>query len=359
MRIILRDISVRCRAPLRLGLAGGGTDLSPYCDDYGGAILNCTIDRYAYAFVATRTDGVLHFVAGDLGQEETHATGGALDAASGLRFHRAVYNHFVERGDLDPSVGLTVTTGVDCPPGSGLGSSSALVVALCEAFRFLCNTPLGPYDLAHLAFEIERLRLKLAGGKQDQYAASFGGMNFIEFLPNDRVIVNPLRVERSFLNELEASLIVCSTGVSRQSEYIINQQVDRMVQRDARALEALHAIKHAAIDMKQALLGGDLRKLGDILNQSWTSKKATAAGVSSGLIDELFEAGLRGGARAGKVSGAGGGGFIMFLTDPERRRSLISHLNEVGGDAGPVHLTRRGVEAWQVPNNTNELRHEL
>ena len=343
----MREASVRSRAPLRLGLAGGGTDLSPYCDEYGGAVLNCTIDRYAYAFIAPRGDDVLHFIASDIGREERHAVGTTFEAATGLRFHQAVYRHFVERGWLDPAMGLTVTTGVDSPPGSGLGSSSALVVALCDAFRFLCDAPLGLYEVAHLAFEIERIVLKLAGGKQDHYAAAFGGINFIEFLANDRVIVNPLRVGRSIINELEASLIVCSTKVSRESEHIIKQQVDRMRERETSALEAMHAIKQAAADTKQALLAGDLHGLGEILNRSWMMKKRTASGVSTQLIDDLFEAGLRGGAMAGKISGAGGGGFIMFLTEPERRRQLIAHLNEADGQAGPIHLTNSGVEAWQ------------
>ena len=288
-----------------------------------------------------------------MAEEETHGAGTSLDSASGLRFHRAIYNHFVEHGGLDPRVGLTVTTSVDSPPGSGLGSSSALVVALCEAFRYFCDAPLGLYEVAHLAFEIERLTLKLAGGKQDHYAASFGGINFIEFLPNDRVIVNPLRVTRSILNELEASLVVCSTGVSRKSEDIIRQQVEHLTDGDAGVLEAMHAIKQAAIDTKQALLAGDMRAVGDILNRSWNSKKKTAAGISNRQIDELFQAGLNGGARAGKISGAGGGGFIMFLAEPERRRSIIRHLNEAGGTAGPIHLTGRGVEAWHTRFQTN------
>ena len=352
----MREISVRARAPLRLGLAGGGTDLSPYCDDHGGAVLNCTIDRYAYAFIASREDNLLQFVASDIAEEETHQAGTCLDTVSGLRFHRAIYNHFVANGGLDSNIGLTITTSVDSPPGSGLGSSSALVVALCEAFRYLCNTPLGLYEVAHLAFEIERLKLKLAGGKQDHYAASFGGINFIEFLSDDRVIVNPLRVTRSIINELETSLIVCSTGVSRKSEDIIKQQVCHLAEGNAGALEAMHVIKQAAIDTKQALLAGDMHAVGDILNRSWASKKRTASGVSTRLIDELFEAGLSGGAQAGKISGAGGGGFIMFLTEPERRRNVIKHLNEAGGVAGPIHLTGRGVEAWHTRYQTNGER---
>src|SRR5262249_53740599 len=187
-----RGVSViRSRAPLRLSLAGGGTDLSPFCDEYNGAVLNCTIDRYAYAFIDWSDRHVI-FRARDLKLEECHEQGSLLDTSQGLRLHRAVYNHFIEQCGRGRRP-LTLTTSVDVPPGSGLGSSSALVVAMCEAFSTAFNVPLGLYDLAHLAFVIERINLELPGGKQDQYAAAFGGANYIEFLANDRVRVNPLR----------------------------------------------------------------------------------------------------------------------------------------------------------------------
>lgn len=341
--------TIRSKAPLRLALAGGGTDLSPFCDEHGGAVLNCTIDRYAYAFVATRPDSRLVFHARDIRKQEQHDAGRPLPIGEGLRLHRCVYNHFLETG-LDPSLGLTVTTVVDAPAGSGLGSSSALVVAICEAFRELCNAPLGLYDLGHLAFEIERVRLGLAGGKQDQYAAAFGGVNFIEFMRNDRVIVNPLRVARAILNELEASLVVCFTGASRESADIIKQQTANMEQRDAKALDALFALKASAIDMKQALLAGDLERMARTLEASWLSKKATATSISNGAIEQLFDVGRKAGATAGKVSGAGGGGFLMFLVNPEDRLNVIESLNHAGGRAGPTHLTFSGVETWQQPS---------
>jgi D-glycero-alpha-D-manno-heptose-7-phosphate kinase len=330
-------------------LAGGGTDLSPFCEQYGGAVLNCTIDRYAYAFICPREDGQVVFQARDVGREEVHPAGHPLDSREGLRLHRCAYNHFLERGESDLGQGLTLTTVVDAPPGSGLGSSSALVVAICEAFRTYGNEPLGLYDLAHLAYEIERVQLGLAGGKQDHYAAAFGGMNFIEFLADDRVIVNPLRIEPAILNELEASLVVCFTGTSRESEHIIRQQTARMEAQDTDAMRALFEMKQGAHDMKQALLAGDIRAMADTLATSWASKKRTASAVSSTPIDTLFEAGLRSGALAGKVSGAGGGGFIMIMVEPEDRRLLIRGLDAAGAQASPVHLTTRGVETWRQP----------
>jgi D-glycero-alpha-D-manno-heptose-7-phosphate kinase len=344
----LTSTAIRSRAPLRLGLAGGGTDLSPFCDEYGGAVLNCTIDRYAYAFIEPRSDGRLLFRARDIGREEQHDAGAELDTSEGLRLHRCVYNHFRSK-DASSAAGLTLTTVVDAPPGSGLGSSSALVVAICEAFRSYNQEPLGLYDLAHLAFEIERVQLGLDGGKQDQYAAAFGGVNFIEFLPANRVIVNPLRLADAIKNELETSLVVCFTGMSRDSDLIIKQQTARMVSQDKEALDALFSLKASATDMKQALLVGNIPRVAEILASAWTSKKRTSSAISTASIERLFELGLSSGAKAGKISGAGGGGFMMFLVDPENRRQLIDALNAAGGQASPVHLTSRGVETWQQP----------
>lgn len=338
--------TVRSRAPLRLGLAGGGTDLSPFCDEHGGAVLNCTIDRYAYAFISPRTDGKICFRAQDLGQSETHEPGAALDFGSGLQLHRGVFEAFAKLEPRIRDIGMTVSTTVDAPPGSGLGSSSALAVAMCEAFRLFCSAPLGLYELARLAFQVERIDLRLAGGRQDQYAATFGGVNFMEFLPDDRAIVNPLRLPRATINELEASLVICFTGVSRASDTIINQQIENMNDHKPAALDALLELKTAAIDMKQALLAGNIRLMGELLDRSWISKKQTASSISNQLIEQLFVVGRQAGVLAGKVSGAGGGGFIMFLVRPEERIVVIDQLNRAGGRASPVHLTSRGAEAW-------------
>ncbi len=343
---------VRARAPLRLGLAGGGTDLSPYCDEYGGAVLNSTIDRYAYAFIEPSPDRLLHFVARDLGIEERLEPGEAALAQARLAIHAGVWRRMAA---LAPGLApLRVTTYVDAPAGSGLGSSSALVVALVEAFRTRLGLPLGLYDVARLAFEVERVDLALAGGKQDQYAAAFGGANFIEFLAHDRVIVNPLRIPRGFVNELEASLVICFSGVSRRSEAIIEDQQRHMAGHDAAAIESLHQLKSDAVEMKQALLRGEIRDMAAILNRSWDAKKRTASGVSSPAIDRLHETAMAHGALAGKVSGAGGGGFVMFLTPPEDRIALIRALNATGdpaagAQASAVHFTSQGAESWVVP----------
>jgi len=346
---------VRARAPLRLGLAGGGTDLSPYCDIYGGAALNVTIDRYAHAYVGPASDqaggpagGGVRLHAADLDVRESYAPGDPLDAGR-LRLHRAVHKRFMDDLFGGAFVDLAVTTSVDSPPGSGLGSSSALVVALVEAYRAYFDVPLDPYQVARLAFDIERIDLGLAGGRQDQYAAVFGGLNFIEFHSDERVIVNPLRARQQILDEFEASLVVCFSGQSRESATIIEAQQAGMKAADQGALEALHALKDDALAMKAALLSGKLADMADILNRSWAAKQRTApaTGIATDLIVELQRIGAAAGARASKVSGAGGGGFVMFMIAPELRQGLIQALTGAGSEASAVKFTRHGAQSWQ------------
>lgn len=339
--------AVRARAPLRLGLAGGGTDLSPFSDEYGGVVLNCTIDRYAFAFLSPRKDGGLAFVAKDLGKEEFFANPDDVQSAQ-LLLHRGVYERIMRDFNDGIRIPMTITTSVDTPMGSGLGTSSALVVALVEAFRRLLDLPLGQYDVAHLAFEIERVDLALSGGKQDQYAAAFGGTNYIEFLSDDRVIVNPLRVPSSTLNELESSMVTAFSGQARKSADIIDQQKAGMVAHRTKTLDALLALKADAVEMKSEMLRGNVPGMAKVLERSWISKKATANSVSNTRIDELYEIAVANGALAGKVSGAGGGGFLMFIVRPEDRHDLIEALHAAGADASPVKFTHIGCESWQT-----------
>jgi D-glycero-alpha-D-manno-heptose-7-phosphate kinase len=332
-------------------LAGGGTDVSPYSEDFGGAILNATIDKFAFAFIEPSADWKIRFVAPDLGIEEVHPLDlGALESAE-LKLHAAVYRRMVRQfGDGRP-LAITLRTSVEAPPGSGLGSSSALVVAMVEAFRSVLELPLGPYEVAHLAFEIERVDLALSGGKQDQYAAAFGGINFIEFMANDRVIVNPLRVPRGVVNELQSSLVTCFSGISRRSDEIIDQQKRGMVEKSGRTIDSLHQLKADALEMKQALLRGRVAAMAEVLHRSWVAKKKTASGISTERIEELYDIAMKAGALAGKVSGAGGGGFIMFMVPPEKRTEIIRALSNAGGIVSGVQLTEAGAEAWSIPTD--------
>lgn len=342
--------SVRARAPLRLGIGGGGTDLRPYYKDHGGVVLNATIDRYAYAHLACRNDGRLVFCADDLGREDELACTLDFDIRLGLPLHRATYTLMMQKYNDGRPMPLTISTTIDVPAGSGLGASSALTVALIEAFALAMRLPLGPYEIAEMAYDLERVQLGMLGGKQDQYAAAFGGFNFIEFLKNDGgVIVNPLRLHREYLNEFESSLVICFSGQSRESAHIIEHQVSGLRDLNDKTIAAMHEIKDLAIQMKKKLLTGQIRDAADALQQAWISKKSTASTISNCMIDNLLDVAMHNGAWSGKVSGAGGGGFIMLLVDPSRRHRLIEALNEAGGNASSVRLTFEGAEAWPVP----------
>ncbi len=340
----LEFVKTRSRAPLRLGLAGGGTDLSAYCNRFGGAVLNVTMDRYAFASFIPRTDDQVVFEADDMGVVENHDI---RLGSSDLVLHRAVYDRMMRDFNDGKRIPMTVRTTVDAPPGSGLGSSSALVVALVDGFRAILGAPLGDYDVAHLAYEIEREDAGLSGGRQDHYAAAFGGINFIEFNPNDQVVVNPIRLARDDLNELECSLVVGFSGRSRKSAHIIDQQTTALTGDDAAALEAMHKLKADAIAMKGVLLQGDIEGMARILSESWIAKKATASAVSNDELEKLMHIAHENGALGGKVSGAGGGGFMFFLVHPENRFRLIEKLTASGCHSSRVKLTFEGSETWR------------
>lgn len=345
----LKHDNVRARAPLRLGLGGGGTDLNSYYMEHGGAVLNATIDRYAYAHLTKHPEGRLCFRADDLGQTDDLSCSMDFDVRSGLSLHRVVYAHMMERYNDGKPMSLSISTTIDVPAGSGLGASSALLVALIEVYALALRVPLGPYDVAELAYDLERERLGMLGGKQDQYAAAFGGFNYIEFLPNDvGVIVNPLRLHREYLNEFESSLVICFSGQSRESAKIIRNQVSGLHALDAKTLQAMHEIKNHAAEMKSHLLAGRVRETANVLRKAWLSKKNTASTITNSTIDDLIEVAMDHGAWGGKVSGAGGGGFIMLLADPSRRHNLIEALNAAGGAASAVRLTFEGPESWVV-----------
>lgn len=335
---------VRARAPLRIGLAGGGTDVPPYCDLYGGCVLSATIDRYAIATISPRADGRVAFVASDLEREDESTASLALDTSEGLRLHRGIYNRIVQI--VGKPVSCTLTTSCDAPMGSGLGSSSTLVVAMLQAMAEYFDLPLGEYDLAQEAYRIERIDLALQGGKQDQYSAAFGGINFTEFSEDDRVIVNPLRLKDRVIKEFESRMLVYFTGVSRESASIIKQQSDNARGGNARSLEALHELKRECHAFKSALLGGHFDEIAAILNRSWEAKKRSAAGIASDVINQAWATAMEAGAVAGKVSGAGGGGFMFFLCDPLRRPRVLRALEGLGGRASPVHFTFLGSHAW-------------
>jgi D-glycero-alpha-D-manno-heptose-7-phosphate kinase len=223
-----------------------------------------------------------------------------------------------------------------------------MVVAIVQAYVEALSLPLGEYEVAHLAYEIERIDLKLSGGRQDQYAATFGGFNFMEFEANERVLVNPLRIKPWIVNELEASLMLFYTGVSRSSAKIIDQQIENMEKRSAAVDEAFFAVKREAVEMKAALLKGRFDFFVESMRRGWDSKKRTAESVSNASVDAIYEQAVKSGAQAGKVSGAGGGGFMMFFVDPARRPLVARAVEELGAQYRGFHFTDGGSQAWKI-----------
>jgi D-glycero-alpha-D-manno-heptose-7-phosphate kinase len=339
---------VRARAPLRLGLAGGGTDVSPFCDLHGGFVLNAAIDKYAYAMIDPLPAGQLELLATDQQQSHAGPAVAELPLTEPLKLHKGVYNRIVRDYRGGEPLSVRLTTFSEAPAGSGLGSSSTLVVAMIKAFVEYLNLPLGEYEIARLAYDIERVDVGLAGGRQDQYSATFGGFNFMEFYADERVVVNPLRIKNWIITELEASLVLYFTGVSRHSADVIQEQRKNVEQKKASSMEASFDLKREAVAMKEALLKGDFDALAASLRTGWESKKKLAQNVSNSDIDETYQTALRAGAKAGKVSGAGGGGFMFFLVDPPRRMQTLRALQALGGQAGGCHFSKHGTEGWRV-----------
>lgn len=345
---------VRARAPLRLGLAGGGTDVLPYSTDFGGLVLNATIDKFAYATLEPRHDGMVELNAADTSVQWTGPQQSRIPLTPGLLLHAGVYNRFVRDFNGGEPIAVSITTHCEAPPGSGLGASSTIVVALVAAFAEYLQIRLGEYDIAQIAYEIERIDLAFSGGKQDQYAAAFGGFNFMEF-HDDRVVVNPLRIKRSIRAELESSLVLFYTGMSRESSKIIDEQAHSVTTGNPASLVALHRVKQEAIRMKEAVLKGDFDGFAESMRLSWASKKQTAACISNSSLDAIYDTAVAAGARAGKVSGAGGGGFMLFVTEPSRRPLVIRALERFHGQVFTCCFTEHGAYTWRTGAKTRNI----
>ena len=337
----------RARAPLRLGLAGGGTDVSPFSEEQGGFVLNATIDLFVQSILEPLDNGRIVFAAEDREETVELESVPTLPDVDPLRLHRGIYNRIVRQFNGGRPLSFKLTTFADAPAGSGLGTSSTMVVCIIQAFSEWLGLGLGEYEIAHLAFEIEREELRLAGGKQDQYAAAFGGFNFIEFGPGpDRVLVNPLRIKDWVRNELETSTVLFYTGQSRESAKIIEQQIESSKVKSSPSIVAMHALKQDAVSIKEAILRGDMMRYAAILRQSWESKKQLAASVSNPQLDAIYDDAINAGALAGKISGAGGGGFFMFFVPPNKRMAVVRRLQQHNGQVINFHFTAIGVQSW-------------
>jgi D-glycero-alpha-D-manno-heptose-7-phosphate kinase len=336
---------IRSKAPLRISFAGGGTDLSPYMEEKGGVVLSTTIDKYAYGSLRFRDDQTI--------------TVNSLDYDILAKYHLDEPLRYDGKLDLIKAViktleinkqkqGLDIFLHTDAPPGSGLGSSSAMVVALIGLFKRWQNLPLTNYDIAKLAYQIERVEMGIKGGRQDQYSATFGGFNYIEFY-RDNVIVNPLRIDPAILNEFQYNLLLCYTGKTRVSAKIIDTQVQGYVQQKANVVKAMDELKKIAEALKNALLQGHLEEFGRLLDLAWTNKKMMAEQISDPQIDRLYEVGRDHGALGGKITGAGGGGYMFFYCQFDKKHIIARELEQNGAKVVNFNFDLHGLQTWEVP----------
>ena len=334
-------MTIRSRAPLRISFGGGGTDVPPYPQEHGGAVLSTTIGKYAFCTLIERLDDSINVRSLDYDIVARYNIDGELKYDGKLDLVKAAIQ------TMKVESGFDLFLHSDAPPGSGLGTSSALVVAIVGAFRQWLKLPLTAYDIAELAYHIERDEAGIKGGRQDQYAATFGGFNFIEFL-GKTTIVNPLRIDWNTINELEYRLMLCYTGGTRLSAGILDDQVARYAERNEDVLKAFEETKQLAFDMKNALLLGKLNEFGTLMHQAWTCKKRLSSKITDSRIDELYLLARQNGAIGGKLLGAGGGGYLLFLCEFDKWHIVAEKLEKAGGKIVGFTFDLRGMQSWEV-----------
>lgn len=332
-------IVIRSKAPLRISFAGGGTDVPPYSDERGGAVLSSTIDRYAYCTICPRADREMRIRSLDFAQDESWTANGSMLRYDGnLDLIKAVLNHF------EVAEGFDMLLHCDAPPGSGLGGSSTVMVSIIGAVSEWLKKPLSQYETARLAYVLEREELGFAGGKQDQYSAVFGGFNFMEFRGSE-TIVTPLRIRTEVLNELHYHMLLCYTGKTRDSANIIQDQ--QKGYRSGQNREALDSAKSLVFETKDALMKGEILRIGQLLHESWEQKKRFTSHITNSRIDKIYETARANGAIGGKISGAGGGGFMFFICEYDRKHRVAEELQKLGAEVANFNFDKHGLQTWR------------
>lgn len=334
---------IRAKVPLRISFAGGGTDIPPFPQQEGGCVLSATINRYAYGTLRPRQDGQICIKSLDFGVSVTYGVEDKPLYDGGLDLVKAA----IRKLGNNNSAGFDLFLHTDVPPGSGLGASSAMVVSLIGLLRELNHLPLTDYEIADMAYIIERKELGIQGGMQDQYAAAFGGVNYIEFLP-DRVVVNPLKITVDVINELQYNLLLCFTGKTRLSARIIEDQVKKYEAGETEIRQSLRELKRLTVEMKNALLRRQLNQFGEFLHHEWEQKRKLSPKISSEELDELYETAREHGALGGKITGAGGGGYMLLYCHYDRKHEVAGKLTELGCTVADFAFEPLGLQTWMV-----------
>ena len=313
------------RSPVRISFGGGGTDLPSYYERFDGVVLSAAINKYFYTVLQKRTDGKIQIISADLRTMETWQNISRMEVCgNALEIPLAVLKEF----GCEVSVNLFLAS--EIPPGTGLGSSASVCVNLTKLLATYHHLPLSKYDLAERAFHIARNVLGRPVGKQDEYASAFGGLNFISFYRDGKTQVEPLHLEPDLIRELQSSLMLFFTGESHHSWTILKEQEESTRKTDGGSVEYLHEIRKLAEPMKAALLAGELNQFGLLLHEGWEIKKRLSSKISNRQIDEMYEAALRNGAVGGKITGAGGGGFLLLFCQPSYQQNVRNALAAMG-----------------------------
>ncbi|MDR0508499.1 MAG: kinase [Candidatus Methanoplasma sp.] len=332
---------VRARAPLRIGIAGGGTDVDPYASRKGGCVLNTTINKYAYCTITPRHDRMLCVNSSYYGIYEAPLDGGPLKLDGNMDLIKAVTNHFEVKD------GFNIQIESDAPAGSGLGGSSTMMVAMISAVSNWLGTEMDRGEIAKLAYYLEREDIGLKGGKQDQYAAAYGGFNIME-IDSKGVRIRKLDIEEDVMNELQYRSLLCYTGASRESAGIISSQIESFNRGENE--KALDESKRLATEIGRALAKGDIEEAGKLLHESWGYKKQFSEKISNETINNLYDIAIGNGAIGGKVSGAGGGGFMYYICKYDKKAAVAQKLHDHGAIVTDFAFDPKGVVSWRNRN---------
>lgn len=336
-----KHIVIRARSPVRISFGGGGTDLTHYfVKNHVGVVMNSTIKMYSHASLKKRNDKKIIIDSRDLNERVELERLELLSQNDSMQLINSLLRL------IKPEFGFELLIHSDFPVGSGLGGSAVVLSAIIGCFNQLREDPWDRHEIAELAFQAERIFMKMQGGWQDQYATVFGGFNFIEFKESEN-IVHPLRIKKDVILELEGNLILCNSKQAHVSGQIhANQKAD--FDKSAHVQDQVHKNKELCYQMKALLLRGQLNEFGKALDTAWNLKRNFSSGISDDRLDGIYNQALKSGALGGKLLGAGGGGFFLFYVLPEKRAQLINDLEEMGLEAKPVHFDDDGLQVWTV-----------
>ena len=311
------------RSPVRISFGGGGTDLPAYYEQFGGSVLSVAINKYFYTVLTARSDGRIQVISSDLRVFETwHDIAKASLRGSSLEIPLAVLK------EMNCDIAIDLFLASEIPPGTGLGSSASVCVNILKTLSTYLQHPISKYDLAERSFHIARHLLGKHVGKQDEYAAAFGGLNFITFHPDGGTLVEPIDLNPAVLTELQRNLMLFFTGSAHHSWSILKEQESSTRNQTGGALEALHEVKALGLRMRTSLQQGDLREKGGLLHEGWQAKRRISTKISTPHIDELYSLALKHGALGGKITGAGGGGFLLLYCEPELQSDVREAMRQ-------------------------------